>query len=218
MSEYKENTVGWFLDTLKEPLRSRAIDNGNLSLNEHCLSILEAIEYIHEMGQYPDEDADFWKGVLQAAKLGFARPEFSHAMLNVEGWKGFDMAKECAPDPVEEPAPELFCVDTKQIKDVLGIRQKVKAKLDDLRKKGILHPGALKMACTNEEFGESTPLGSFTFYCPAVEGYTPPRCVTESEHLAQALKRIEALEARVEKLVNSLNSTTLGEGNNWVKP
>jgi hypothetical protein len=59
MSEHKENTVGWWLSQLKEPLRSRALEIGGNSLQEHCISLNEAIDHINEMGEYPDPvDAD----------------------------------------------------------------------------------------------------------------------------------------------------------------
>ena len=45
---------------------------------------------------------------------------------------------------------------------------------------------------------------------PAVEGYDPPRCVTESQMLVEALERISALEAQVASLLS-------GRGFKWHK-
>lgn len=74
MSDYKQNTVGYWLSQLKEPLRSRALEVGKSSLQEHCLSIGGAIDHIIELGDYPDETVlDIAANVIKSDQKGLTR-------------------------------------------------------------------------------------------------------------------------------------------------
>jgi hypothetical protein len=96
MSEYKENTVGWWLSQLKEPLKSRALGMGHASLGEYSPSLKEAVEHIYELGEYGERDEPFWTGVQKA--FSSMQPVYGNLFLGDKGWEGYNMAKECAPD------------------------------------------------------------------------------------------------------------------------
>ena len=107
MSEYKENTVGWHLSRLKEPLRSRALAN---TLEEKALvgpiaGMWEAIHLAFPWSDTP-EDQYFWAGVHNFFQGQGRKPNRRAGVVD-----GYDMAKECAPDP-EEVNPPLDLVST----------------------------------------------------------------------------------------------------------
>ncbi len=89
MSEYKENTVGWWLSQLKEPLKSRIVDTEEHS-SKPCESLEGAISsYLNclienSMGWV------FWKGVYVYFFGGFH--------IDSQNFKdGFNLAHECDP-------------------------------------------------------------------------------------------------------------------------
>lgn len=96
MNEYKENTVGWQLFQLKEPLKSRALAMGHASLGEYSPSLKEAVEHIYELGEYGERDEPFWTGVQKA--FSRMQPVYGNLFLGDKGWEGYNMARECAPD------------------------------------------------------------------------------------------------------------------------
>ena len=94
MSEYKENTVGWWLSQLKEPLKSRIVDTEEHS-SKPCGSLECAISsYLNclienSMGWV------FWKGVY----VYF----FGGLHIDSQNFKdGFDLAHECSPTRFEK--------------------------------------------------------------------------------------------------------------------
>lgn len=98
MSEYKENTVGWWLDRLKEPLRSRALEYP--VLGNGAMSMASAVEHLIVWLRMTTEEFDkkldamaFWTGVKDYYHGGKKRQ--THNPSYKDGW---DMAKECAPD------------------------------------------------------------------------------------------------------------------------
>lgn len=101
MSEYKENTVGYWLSQLKEPLKSRALGMGHASLGEYSPSLKEAVEHIYELGEYGERDEPFWTGVQKA--FSGMQPVYGNLFLGDKGWEGYNMAKECAPDDWLKP-------------------------------------------------------------------------------------------------------------------
>ena len=118
MSEYKENTVGWWLSQLKEPLRSKVAKEfskfHNSAVSESTVSPSMALA-ISSFGWSQTEDLDnFWIGVKDFF-LDYRKRDNSQEYIS-----GYDMAKECAPDNwlkpkdggedkaiVDSPAPEI---------------------------------------------------------------------------------------------------------------
>mgnify|MGYP006883665400 CR=1 FL=1 len=113
MSEYKENTVGWQLSQLKEPLKSRALELVKEDETDEFLasSLTEAIDAIIDAHPWMD-DSTFWRGVNDFF--------YGESQLDSEDENGWDMAKECTPDNwlkpkdggedkaiVDSPAPEI---------------------------------------------------------------------------------------------------------------
>jgi len=131
MSEYKENTVGWWLSQLKEPLRSQSFEDCDKQF------LNDLIDEIHD-GMYQAlqcvwlstrVNKGFWRGTM-IYWLSIIKRD----ILFAPDWKdcrrdncddsaqeGWDMAKECAPDNwlkpkdggedkaiVDSPAPELI--------------------------------------------------------------------------------------------------------------
>ena len=91
MSEYKENTVGWQLSQLKEPLKSRALELVKEDETDEFLasSLTEAIDAIIDAHPWMD-DSTFWRGVNDFF--------YGESQLDSEDENGWEMAKECAPD------------------------------------------------------------------------------------------------------------------------
>ena len=114
MSEYKENTVGWWLSQLKEPLKSRALKElakyqwvGDYlveSMRDAVYSIYEFVESSNRQSGYWEHPM-FWRGV-HAFYSGIdvsENPE--NATLSKMPWSwedGWEMAKECAPTRFEK--------------------------------------------------------------------------------------------------------------------
>lgn len=94
MSDYKEDTVGWFLNRLKEPLRSDALASmkefnpDQLSLT--CAGYANALSRVTLFDPDPLWVGAFWyfNGATEGMG-GFSEQE----------QRGWDMAKECAPEP-----------------------------------------------------------------------------------------------------------------------
>ena len=96
MSEYKENTVGWWLSQLKQPLRSKATkafsEFHNSPVSESTVSPSMALA-ISSFGWSQTEDFDnFWIGVKDFF-LDYRKRDNSQEYIS-----GYNMAKECAPD------------------------------------------------------------------------------------------------------------------------
>jgi hypothetical protein len=92
MSEYKENTVGWWLSQLREPLKSRAL--GVYSKPEWLdRSVANICDATNMLSWTRKGDTAFWDGVD-----AFFRQDVTRDHLYPSRWKGWDMAKECAPD------------------------------------------------------------------------------------------------------------------------
>jgi len=115
MSEYKENTVGWWLSQLKEPLKSRAFGVYSKPewLDRSAANICDATNILSWTRK---GDTAFWDGVD-----AFFRQDVTREHLYPSRWNGWDMAKECAPDNwlkpkdggedkaiVDSPAPEVW--------------------------------------------------------------------------------------------------------------
>jgi hypothetical protein len=98
---YAENTVGWFLNTLKEPLRTRAMKEAIKYgfLAEPCNSMVNALWCIARATPGLDDRSRFWIGASDFYE-GLGRNDLGD--IAKEGW---DMAKDCAPDAPESPAP-----------------------------------------------------------------------------------------------------------------
>lgn len=226
MSEYSKDTVGWHLNRLKEPLRSRAIEIGKASLQEHCLSLKEAVDYIYEMGDYPDEDSSFWTGV-QKQIMGM-QAVYGNLFLADAGWEGYNMAKDCAPDPAEISAPaedRFMHIESHGFIIPLSKHggEPAQPEIGEINDNPCpqcwygSHDHSGPLVCT----GKCKPLNAMynpdledgavpppprkfektDGFNPAVEGYKPPVCVTESEMLVDALKRIKFLEEIVSNLL-----------------
>jgi len=108
MSEYKENTVGWWLSQLKEPLRSQSFEDCDKQF------LNDLIDEIHD-GMYQAlqcvwlstrVNKGFWRGTmiywLSIIKrdIPFA-PDWKDCRrdnCDDSAQEGWDMAKECAPD------------------------------------------------------------------------------------------------------------------------
>lgn len=96
MSEYKENTVGWHLDRLKEPLRTDALASMK-EFNPDQLS-LPCAGYANALSRVKLFDPDpLWVGAFWFFNSALQ----SMGGLSEEEQRGWDMAKECAPDPIE---------------------------------------------------------------------------------------------------------------------
>ncbi len=108
MSDYKENTVGWWLSKLKEPLRSMANESliqrmPETSEKAHelkrmmhyaCQSLVEAFDVVFphlskEMKPFFEGSRDFHAGAKHPDPN-------KNSVAYCNGW---DMARECAPDP-----------------------------------------------------------------------------------------------------------------------
>lgn len=102
MSEYQKDTVGWHLNRLKEPLKSRALKgfaaNPVHGSDEMVFTGVKGVlwRFIHST---TDEGAAFWEGA--AGFFDGATPDGPTDTYYLYGW---DMAKECAPDPETEKA------------------------------------------------------------------------------------------------------------------
>jgi len=95
MSEYKENTVGWQLSQLKEPLKSRALELVKEDETDEFLasSLTEAIDAIIDAHPWMD-DSTFWRGVNDFF--------YGESQLDSEDENGWDMAKQCSPTRFEK--------------------------------------------------------------------------------------------------------------------
>lgn len=97
MNEYKENTIGWWLSQLKEPLRSRALDlfggdMGSEILSEYvCYSMAQVMAF---NSGYCDNNSAFWEGAQEFFE-GLNSDPWANSPNYREGW---DMARECAPE------------------------------------------------------------------------------------------------------------------------
>lgn len=180
MSEYKGNTVGWWLFQLKEPLRTRAIAilNGDEAYM-HCNGITMACESILEAFTEESDMWLFWKGVVTCYGGGFQRghPSFD---------EGFDMAKQCAPDPVEVPAPKPW----------VG-----KWPMDLSR--GMDTDGDTPRPEVNYVAAPSVHIGWDPTQYPAVVGYDPPKEVETIE--GRHDREIRELQAQVKMLSDGLS-------------
>ena len=115
MIQYEENTIGWWLSQLKEPLRGEMF--GRLRRGEtthNCDTLSNALFYATSPSSF---DSHYRLSYLLGIVMfydGDARQELDH---RANGW---DMAKECAPDNwlkpkdggedkaiVDSPAPEI---------------------------------------------------------------------------------------------------------------
>ena len=178
MSEYKENTVGWWLSQLKEPLRGEMF--GRLRRGEtthNCDTLSHALFYATSPSSF---DSHYRLSYLLGIVMfydGDARQELDH---RANGW---DMAKECAPDNwlkpkdggedkaiVDSPAPEI---------PVTG------AMIEDFSKR-------VKWPITREIEAPER----------AVVGYEEPKPIDTIEKKHEL--RIKNLEARVKELEDQL--------------
>jgi len=97
MSEYKENTVGWHLNRLNEPLRSRALESARkIEFGPGLEDGLLYCEYgldqsIRRLVDFNSKSV-FWQGVW--CFFNGEKPYFDD-----EYCEGYNMARECAPDP-----------------------------------------------------------------------------------------------------------------------
>jgi len=127
MSEYKENTVGWWLSQLKEPLKSRALED----CDPHLLkefgydSIFKALRAVWLSTRVRKGfwigAMMYWISVCKEHQFLVEEEECKRDRCDDKAKEGWDMAKECAPDNwlkpkdggedkaiVDSPAPELI--------------------------------------------------------------------------------------------------------------
>lgn len=103
MSEYKENTVGWWLSQLKEPLKSRALAIGERittdGLNEAAESMPAALTLLSVCMYRIFGDKDhFWIGVFSFFNPVIHKNFQGMALTSPEWGGGMYMAEKCAPD------------------------------------------------------------------------------------------------------------------------
>jgi len=91
MSDYKENTVGWQLNRLKEPLRSRALEEGKDVIMKPNWSMKTAIGEICLVHMQPP----FWEGAYYFFECNGSDTTSEWV---AEFQEGYNMARECAPD------------------------------------------------------------------------------------------------------------------------
>jgi len=153
----------------------------------------------------------FWNGVVTCYGGGFIKdqPIFM---------EGLYMAKECAPDPVAEP--EAWKFTGVELKDRPG---KIPLGHFSMVQVGFEFPifqdnpevvepapplNAMYVPERDDEDAVPPPpmkterLDGFN---PAVEGYKPPVCVTESQMLADALGKIKTLEGKIGAMVDLMD-------------
>lgn len=190
MMEYKENTVGWWLSQLKEPLRSRAIEMHGLDFP--AVSLLHAV--MRRMA---------WAEITPAFDDGFGTPAFwggvrdflagalPAATDNNDYIDGRMMAEKCAPDPdfpftgsfvppMEEPVdspPPLDFVEERDKSLMFGPERKT-----EMRK-------------WYDQLSPSTPWPWSKSFPPKAGGVIDPGFVP-----VEADPRVSALEARVSQL------------------
>ncbi len=131
MSEYKENTVGWWLSQFKEPLKSRAFEDCDKQfLNDYIDEVHDRMyQSLQCVWLSTRANKGFWRGTMiywQSVikrSIPFA-PEWmdcKREYCDDSAKKGWDMAKECAPDNwlkpndggedkaiVDSPAPDVW--------------------------------------------------------------------------------------------------------------
>ncbi len=105
MSEYKENTVGWWLSQLKEPLKSRAL--GIVMDTSHpCDNLDDALTSVLNCLIEGSIMWTYWQGVYVYYFGGFH--------ISGTNFKdGYDLAYECDPwrgskEIIDSPAPEVW--------------------------------------------------------------------------------------------------------------
>ena len=104
MSEYKENTVGWQLSQLKEPLKSRALED----CDPHLLkefgydSIFKALRAVWLSTRVRKGfwigAMMYWISVCKEHQFLVEEEECKRDRCDDKAKEGWDMAKECAPD------------------------------------------------------------------------------------------------------------------------
>lgn len=93
MSEYKENTVGWWLSQLKEPLRSSALDGVEaMRSKDYAVNTIEDAINSGILWAHTKHGIDYWAGVYDYF-IGVNR------LLPGNSYNdGYNTAEECAPD------------------------------------------------------------------------------------------------------------------------
>lgn len=208
MSEYEKNTVGWWLSQLKEPLRSKALDlilkirniDPRPSLMHKCGSLLDAGDVIcfvveedsknHKAYSYmflgnaiAHPNAEFWYGVCDLFRGDTCLPKASSLRK-----RGYNMAKECATDPIEAdsppavaPSPDGKTGEEQQIGLLdIAIRNTTESFFAGM----VAKPTQEQIEALRDE--------------PIVHGYEPPKVVETIE--GRHDREIKELQDRVEKL------------------
>jgi len=109
MSEYKENTVGWWLSQLKEPLKSRALED----CDPHLLkefgydSIFKALRAVWLSTRVRKGfwigAMMYWISVCKEHQFLVEEEECKRDRCDDKAKEGWDMAKECAPNNWQKP-------------------------------------------------------------------------------------------------------------------
>jgi len=209
MNEYKENTVGWWLSQLKEPLRSKAINMGHASLGEYSPSLKEAVEHVYELGEYGEVDEPFWIGVQKA--FSRMQPVYGNLFLGDKGWEGYNMARDCAPDNwlkpkdggedkaiVDSPAPKAFEGFNKGMNSHVQLEPLPEGVYVDAPNISAIRHNKLG----RDSYTITSPAREIEAPEPAVVGYEIPKPIDTIEKKHEL--RIQALEARVKQLEDHL--------------
>ena len=93
MSEYKENTVGWWLSQLKEPLKSRTL--GAMRGFSHDLPCSSLVESTWKVAGLKEGDIDWMRFYIGVSDFYDGLDGKNLGEVGMVGWR---MAKECAPD------------------------------------------------------------------------------------------------------------------------
>jgi len=187
MSEYKENTVGWWLSQLKEPLRSSVLRMVSKYKNDaqlDCFSMVEATKWLYElMLNNASGYATFCNGIY-GFFLGNVFRGLGYELQLRNGW---ELAKQCAHDAADFPPPtELGENEDLTITFPAAVDNRTDKRLSMMSVEELL-------ALPRKEIPE-----------PAVIGYELPKPIDTIEKKHEL--RIKNLEAQVKDMAGEMEN------------
>jgi len=216
MSEYKENTVGWWLSQLKEPLKSRALSIGERittdGLNEAAESMPVALTLLSVCMYRIFGDKDhFWTGVFSFFNPIVYRNTQGMALTSPEWSGGMYMAEKCAPDNwlkpkdggedkaiVDSPKKPMKWIDY----ELLKWQERTVPVMPRLTSLEILNLGESQIEINKDVL---SPAREIEAPERAVVGYEEPKPIDTIEKKHEI--RIQNLEARVMQQQADLDAT-----------
>lgn len=211
--EYKENTVGWHLSRLKEPLRSLCFrDTEDCDLQECVENMSEALYKAFTWSE-SEEGLFFWSGA-RSFFGGDPRPADPNSAPK-EFWQGFDMAKECAPD---QPLIDIEAGKLKGVYNEDGDLTGLTGSPVFLTSQEILDLGKnpIKLPKAVEGYEPPVPSDSYTIkrhkpmgrglLCPPPDITKPIQTIEErhDKELKDLQARVDQLETQIQDLIEVL--------------